>query len=125
MTKRKLARSVKGAKAGKKVPPKCDIGESMRAVLGLAWDLGSIDVDVRPECEDEWTKDYAIIELDVIEPEDPRFLDLDAVWDSIKEQVEQHFPGGEWVERADKSKASVKLRLHTKHGWNAEIEAHR
>lgn len=94
---------------------------------GLKWPL-----DVQEEDWKEWTRDYAIILVSVIEPDDDvrRFFDLDSVVDQVIAEVKgvfktAHVVHGGRLSTEDKKKPLI-LHVHRiAPGWDVELEVFR
>lgn len=88
-----------------------------------AWRNGP-ELDVVPECDEDWTASHAIVLVTLIEPDDSvrRYFDCDAAWHDIREKVAEAFgPTASWKEGKP-----IRLHFHGKvGGWDAEIEAYR
>lgn len=83
-----------------------------------------LDTDIVRECEDEWSKAYAIALVTVIPEGNDHYFDYEAYLKEFRALALACFgPTAEWV-YGDRTKKDVELRLHRVSG-GYEIEAFR
>lgn len=88
-------------------------------------------IETQAECEDEWTRDYAIVLISVQEPEDEgrEFFNLYAVQTALIDFLKVHFASAHVV-RGRRSPADMRkpllLQAHVlAGGWDMEVEVYR
>lgn len=106
---------------------KLDVQERMYAAIKelQAWSH-SPDIDVNPECEDDWSRDYAIILVDINEPKNTQYIDVHQVTEDLVDIVAKHF--GRNLQRVtypQKAEPGLVLNLHRLSDWDLEIEVFR
>jgi hypothetical protein len=89
-------------------------------------------IDWHMECEDEWTRDYAIITISVQEPEDEgrEFFNLYAVQTALIDFVKGFIGASAHVVRGRRTPADMRrpllLQTHVlAGGWDMEVEVYR
>lgn len=114
---------------------KINVQERVREILDLLEDFSpGIERDVRMECKEDWTADYAIFALDIVEPSDHderRYLDTFRFMRDVASFVQGKVSknailavgrnGG-----AAAPNGTLVVHLHAQsNGWGAEIEVYR
>lgn len=88
--------------------------------------MGGVELDVREECVEEWSRDYAIGLIDIVEPTMAPFLDVDAIVDAIVARAAKRFGQTfEVVRGRGEAKLNQVLHVHRIGSWTIELEAYR
>src|SRR5580698_10610696 len=115
-------------------PVKIDCSHRMQTLISELRDTGirGLELDVQPECHEEWSIDYAICLVSVIEPEDDHreFFDLDRATDTIVKVAQEQFGDSFKVIHGSSKRVVVPrgqfIQVHRLGaGWELEIEAYR
>lgn len=104
---------------------------ALQSLIGLqAW-KGPVEIDARAQCKDEWSKDYACILVDIVEPED-ELRDvigdsLHTVYDSITAGVAKPFGTHATLVKGNDALPARGLIVHMRRldDWTLEYEVYR
>jgi len=104
---------------------------AVKSLIGLqAW-KGPVAIDAHAQCKDEWTKDYACILVDIVEPEDElREVigdSLHTIYDSITAEVAKPFGTHAVVVKGKDPLPARGLIVHMRrlYDWTLEYEVYR
>ena len=114
---------------------KINVQERVREILDQLEEFSpGIERDVRMECKEDWTADYAIFALDIMEPADDderRYLDTFRFLRDVAAFVQGKVSKNAIVAvgrngGAAAPSGTLVVHLHVQsHGWGAEIEVYR
>ena len=88
--------------------------------------MGGIELDIHEECVEEWSRDYAIGLIDINEPDNAMFLNVDEVVDKLVGRAAKRFGKTfEVVRGSGEAKSNQVLHVHRIGSWTLELEAYR